>query len=225
MEQDFRFASCRTARRIGVQGPCLRIGRDAARFVSLPTTFRHDSGEPRLGLHSVQRGREEDTMTRLFGGLLSYLVAAVGVAGGAAALLFYAMQSMAAVAPTRQAAARETAPRIQVWLDRKAESADYAAREEAAARAERERAEALRIKIPSAAEYADRARALDTEQQQARRRERAMMEAKEQARREARRRAREPARPDVQAAFGYAPEPRWSSYPDQLRPRSDRGGD
>jgi hypothetical protein len=94
-----------------------------------------------------------------------------------------------------------------------------------AAWAERERAEALRIKIPSAAEYADRARALDTEQQQARRRERAMMEAMEQARREARRRARELARSDAQAAFGYAPEPRWSSYPEQLRPRSDRGGD
>src|SRR5262245_28530725 len=99
-------------------------------------------------------------MTHLFGGLLSYLVAAVGVAGGAAALLLYAMQSMAGVAPTQQAVAKETAPRIQAWLDRKAESADYAAREEAAARAERERAEALRIKIPSAAEYADRARAL-----------------------------------------------------------------
>jgi hypothetical protein len=167
----------------------------------------------------------EEIMTRLFGGLLSYLVAVVGVAGAAAALLFYAMQSMARVAPTRQAATKETAPRIQAWLDRKAESADYAAREEAASRAEREVAEALRIKIPSAVEYADRARALDTERQQARRRERAIMEAKEQARREARRRARELARTDVPAAFGYAPEPRWSSYPDQFRPRPDRGGD
>ena len=46
-------------------------------------------------------------MTRLFGGLLSYLVAAVGVAGGAAALLLYAMQSMAGVAPTQQAVASD----------------------------------------------------------------------------------------------------------------------
>jgi hypothetical protein len=67
-------------------------------------------------------------MTRLFGGLLSYLVAVVGVAGGAAALLF--MQSMASVAPTRQGATKETAPRIQAWLDRKTESAEYAARAE-----------------------------------------------------------------------------------------------
>jgi hypothetical protein len=87
---------------------------------------------------------------RLLLGLLSYLIAAVAV-GGAAAFLFSAGESGVRMVPAQQETPK-VAPRIQRWLDRNAEGLVYAEKEKADAFAEKERVEALRIKIPSTAE-------------------------------------------------------------------------
>jgi hypothetical protein len=121
-------------------------------------------------------------------GLLAYLIAAVAIVGGAAAFLLSAIEPGVTMAPARQDA-RKVAPRVQAWLDRKAEGRDYAEKEKAAASAEKKRAEARRMKIPSTAELAAFARARDEERQAAEREGAAWM--KDNAKREARRRSRQ----------------------------------
>jgi hypothetical protein len=156
---------------------------------------------------------------RLLLGLLAYLVAVVAVGGGAAAVLLSIPEPGAGKATARQ----ETpviGPRIQAWLERKAEGVAFAEREKAAALAERERTEALRAKLASVPEPALVTRASADEERQAAERERAAR-AKEGARREARRRIREL---EAQTAFGYAPEPRRPAYPDEFLTRRDRYG-
>ena len=87
---------------------------------------------------------------RLLIGLLSYLIAAAAIVGCAAAFLFSAVEPAVTMVPAQQET-RKVAPRIQEWLDRKAEGRLYAEREKAALLAEKERAEVRRLKNSSTA--------------------------------------------------------------------------
>jgi hypothetical protein len=111
----------------------------------------------------------------------------------------------------------KVAPRIQAWLDRKAEGLVYAEKEKVAALSEKERAEELRMraqelrmKIRSTAEYGAMARAHDKEEKQAAERESAAR-SKNSARPEATRRSHQPEKTKAQTAHGDAPGPRLSS--------------
>jgi hypothetical protein len=148
---------------------------------------------------------------RLLLGLLSYLIAAVAIVGGAAAFLFSAGES-AVTMVTAQQETPKVAPRIQRWLDRNAEGLVYAEKQKADAFSERERVEALRVKIRSTAENAAMAQARDKKEKQAAERESATR-TKESAKREAGGRSRQLEQVEAQTAYGYAPAARWSSGP------------
>jgi hypothetical protein len=148
---------------------------------------------------------------RLLLGLLSYLIAAVAIGGGAAALLFSTVEPAVTMAPAQQDA-RKVAPRIQAWLDRKAEGLVYAEMEEAAAFAEQERAEARRMKIPSTAELAAFARAREEEKQAAEREIAGRV--KDNAKREARRRSRQLRNAERAGRPRVAQEQSLQYYPD-----------
>jgi hypothetical protein len=160
-----------------------------------------------------------DSAMRLLINLVLCLVAAVVIASGSAAVVFLVAE-LAPRKPQAQQRTQMAAPRVQAWLDRKAEELAYAEKEKAAALAEQARAEALRVEIPSPAEPAATARARDAEENQAARRERAMR-AKQAAKQEAKRRFRLQ-QAEAQRAYGYAPERRWSSYPDEFLTRRDK---
>ena len=154
---------------------------------------------------------------RLLLGLLAYLVAVVAIGSGAAAVLFSNAEPDARTATARQ----ETpvvGPRIQAWLERKAEGVAFAEREKAAALAAREQAEALRAKLAATPEPALVTRAQEDDDRRGAERERAAR-AKDSAKREARRRLRQL---QAQTAFGYAPEPRRPAYPDEFLTQRDR---
>jgi hypothetical protein len=144
---------------------------------------------------------------RILLGVLLYLIVAVAFLSGAAALVFYAFQPALKMV-VAQPETPKVAPRLQAWLDRKAEGLIYAEKEKAAALAEKEQAEKLRMSIVSTAAKAAMARARDDGAE----RERAA-DAKERAQREARRRSRQLEQTKAQTAYGYAPESRWSSNP------------
>jgi hypothetical protein len=144
---------------------------------------------------------------RILLGVLLYLIVAVAFLSGAAALVFYAFQPALKMV-VAQPETPKVAPRLQAWLDRKAEGLLYAEKEKAAALAEKEQAEKLRLSIVSTAAKAAMARARDDDAE----RERAA-DAKERAQREARRRSRQLEQTKAQTAYGYAPEPRWSTNP------------
>ena len=122
-------------------------------------------------------------------GLLSYLIAAVAIVGGAAAFLSSAFEPAVTLVPAQQDA-RKVAPRVQPRRDRKAEGRVHAQKEKAAAFAEKKRAEARRLKTPSTAELAAFARMRDNEEKQAAGRESATR-MKDSVKREAERRSRE----------------------------------
>jgi hypothetical protein len=99
---------------------------------------------------------------RLFIGLIAYLIGSAAlVAGSAAAVDLLATPYVARL--WAELETRAVGPRVQMWLDRKAEEVVYAERRKAAERAEQERWAAIRakIKIPSATDYAAFARARD----------------------------------------------------------------
>ena len=107
-------------------------------------------------------------------------------------------------------------PRIQAWLERKAEGVAFAEKEKAAALAERERAEALRAKLAATPEPYVAPRVRDDEERRSAERERAAR-AQESAKREARRLRQL----EAQTAYGYAAAPRRPSYPDAFLTRRD----
>jgi hypothetical protein len=144
---------------------------------------------------------------RILLGVLLYLIVAVAFVSGAAALVFYAFQPALKMV-VAQPETPKVAPRLQAWLDRKAEGLIYAEKEKAAALAEKEQAEKLRLSIVSTAAKATMARASDDGAE----RERAAG-AKERAQREARRRSRQLEQAKAQTAYGYAPESRWPTNP------------
>ena len=121
-------------------------------------------------------------------GLLSYLIAAVAIVGGAATLLLSVVEPAITMVPAQQDA-RKVAPRIQAWLDRKVEGRAYAEKEKAAAIAEKEGAEARRMKSPATAELEAFARAHDDEKQAAERESAGRM--KDKAKQETRKRSRQ----------------------------------
>jgi hypothetical protein len=127
---------------------------------------------------------------RLLLGLLSYLIAVVGIVGGAAAFLSSVVEPAIRMAPAQQDTPK-VAPRVQAWLDRNAEGLVYAEKEKAAAFAEKERAEALRMNIPPMAEHSAMARAHDKAAKQTVERKSAARTT-ERAKREAKRRSRQP---------------------------------
>jgi hypothetical protein len=172
---------------------------------------------------------------RLLLGLLVYLTAVVAIVSGAA-VLSSTSEPGASKASARPEPTTIASPRIQAWLDRKAEGVAYAERERAAAQADRERADALRAKLaatpqPYVAPRAQEARAQVTEERRAAERERAarakeaererVARAKESARREARRRQRDL---EARTAYSYAAEPQRPPYADDFLTRRDRDG-
>jgi hypothetical protein len=122
---------------------------------------------------------------RVVVGLLSYLIAAVALVGGAAALLF-AAAAPAVTMVTAPQDAPKVGPRLQAWLDREAEGRLYAEMQKAAEAAERERVEARRIKASSTPDYAAFARARDEEkhatERGARKKDKSKREARKQSR-------------------------------------------
>jgi hypothetical protein len=167
---------------------------------------------------------------RLLLGLLLYLGAVIAIVGAAAAVLSSPPDPGAQNAATRPAPSTTASPRIQAWLERKAEGIAFAEKERAAAQAERERADALRARLaatpapyvaPRAQEArAQAARAQEAEDRRAAERARAAR-AKESVRREARRRLRDL---EADTAYSYAFEPRRPAYADDLLTRRDRYG-
>ena len=122
-------------------------------------------------------------------GLLAYLIAAIAIVGGAAAFVFSVVEPAVTTVPVQQEV-RKVAPRVQAWLDRKAEGLVYAEMEKVAALAEQKRAEARRMKIPSTAELAAFALARDEERQAAERE--SATRTKPTAKRDPGRRSRQP---------------------------------
>jgi|RhiMethySRZTD1v2_1073278.scaffolds.fasta_scaffold09748_11 hypothetical protein len=162
---------------------------------------------------------------RLLTVVLSYVIAICAVAGGAAGVLIQGAGSAARMAPVPQEAS-VAAPRIQAWLDRKAEERAFVERERAAAIAEKERLQALRMSIPSASEQpvlAREAERRNAEQQEAAARRERAARAREIAKLEAKRQLRLK-RAEAERAMGYTPEPRWSAYPSELLSQRDRSG-
>jgi hypothetical protein len=157
---------------------------------------------------------------RLLVGLLSYLFAVVAIGSAVAAVLFSVAEPGARTAKARQETTTTTSPRIQAWLERKAEGVAFAEKEKAVALAERERADELRAKLAAMPEPYVAPRAQDAEERQAAERERAAR-AREKAKREARRQLRQL---QAQVTHGYAPEPRRPSYPDEFLTQRDRYG-
>jgi hypothetical protein len=164
--------------------------------------------------------RVGDTMRSIVG-LLIYLLALVAIGSGAAAVLSAMKESSARTAAARPEPTPVVSPRIQAWLERKAEGVTFAEKEKAAAQADRERADALAatpepIALP---------RTRDVQERRADHRERAAP-ARESAKREDRRRLNETQREarrrlnESRPAYAYASEPR--SYPDQLLTLRDR---
>ena len=78
---------------------------------------------------------------RLFIGLLSYLIGSVALLAGAA-LFVIVLAEPAVTKVLAQSETRTVAPRIQMWLDRKAEELVYAEKAKDAALAEEEQAKA-----------------------------------------------------------------------------------
>jgi len=150
------------------------------------------------------------------------LVATMVIASGTAAILFVVAQTTPKKVPVQQKT-QIVGPRVQAWLDRKAEEQAYAEKEKAAALAEKERTEALRVEIPPPIEHTAVAQARNAEQNQAARLERARR-ARRAAKQEERRRLRLQ-HAEIQGAYGYAPDRRWSFFPDEFLTRRDRYGD
>jgi hypothetical protein len=156
-------------------------------------------------------------------GLLIYLLAVVAVGSGATAVLSAMKESSARTAAARPEPTPVVSPRIQAWLERKAEGVTFAEKEKAAAQADRERADALRARLAATPEPIALPR--DVQDRRADHRERAAP-ARESAKREARRRFNESQREarrrlnESRSAYAYASEPR--SYPDQLLTLRDR---
>jgi hypothetical protein len=184
---------------------------------------------------------------RLLLGLLAYLAAIVAIVSGAAVVLSSTSEPGASKASARAEPTTIASPRIQAWLDRKAEGVALAERERAAAQADRERADELRAKLAATPHSYVAARTQEpyahaTEERRAADRERAarakeaardrMVRAKE-AERERAARAMESAKREVwrqqrdleaRTAYSYAPEPQRPSYADDFLTRRDRYG-
>jgi len=158
-------------------------------------------------------------------GLLIYLLAVVAIGSGAAALLSAMKESSARTAAARPAPTPVVSPRIQAWLERKAEGVTFTEKEKAAAQADRERADALRARLAATSEPIALPRTRDVQERRADLRERTAS-ARESAKREARRRFNESQREsrrrlnESRSAYAYASEPR--SYSDQLLTLRDR---
>ena len=158
---------------------------------------------------------------RLVLGLLVYLAAVVALGSGAAAVL----SSMKAYEVRNGTAWSEptsiASPRIQAWLERKAEGVAFAEKEKAAEQAERERADALRAKLAATPDPVA-TRPVNTEERRGAERERTAR-VRDGERRERRRvRDSEAHAGYGYAAYGYASEPRRHSYPDQFMTMRDR---
>jgi hypothetical protein len=147
-----------------------------------------------------------------------YLVAVVAV-GFAAAGLYLVVQPAVPTATVRHEPTATASPRIQAWLERRAEGVAFAEKEKAAALANRERAEALRASFAAMPEPSAAPIPRQSEETRAAGRERATR-AKE-IRREARKQLRQLQTPTV---YGYAPQRQRAAYPDEFLTRRDRYG-
>src|SRR5262245_45007694 len=155
---------------------------------------------------------------RLVLGLCLYLVAVVTV-GFAAAGLYSVVQPGVPMATVRHETTATASPRIQAWLERKAEGVAFAEKERATALADRERAEALRASLAATPEPAAAPRPRESEETRPVERKRGTRV--KETRREARKQLR---RLQPQTVYGYAPQRRWAAYPDEFLTRRDRYG-
>lgn len=155
---------------------------------------------------------------RLLVGLCLYLVAVVTV-GVAAAGLYSVAQPGVPTATVRHETTATASPRIQAWLERKAEGVAFAEKEKAAALADRERAEALRTSLAATPEPSAAPRPRESEKPRAAERERGTRA--KQVRREVRKQLRQL---QTQTVYGYAPQRRQAAYPDEFLTRRDRYG-
>jgi hypothetical protein len=163
---------------------------------------------------------------RLVLGLLFYTAVVVALGSGAAAVLSSFKVYDAGHPTTWSEPTAIASPRIQAWLERKAEGVAFAEKEKAAAQAERERADALRAKLAATPDpVATRAsNPSNVEERRGAERERTAR-ARDGEKRE-RRRLRDPEAHagayGFAGAYGYASEPRRRSYPDQFMTMRDR---
>jgi hypothetical protein len=162
---------------------------------------------------------------RLVLGLLAYIAAVVAVGSGAAAVLSSLKESDARNATVRSEPTPMASPRIQAWLERKAEGVAFAEKEKAAAQAERERADALRAKLAATPDPVA-TRPSNSEEKRGVERERTAR-VRDGERRERRRVRDSDAHAGYSAgysygAYGYASEPRRRTYPDQFMTMRDR---
>jgi hypothetical protein len=155
---------------------------------------------------------------RLLLGLMAYLIAIGAIGGGAAAVLYPALTPGAKTAAAQQHAP-QVSPRIQIWLERKAEGVTFAERKKAADLAERERTEALRARLAAVPEPVAVASAAAGGHKRAER-ERAA-QAEESARRNAIRRMRQL---EAHPVYSYAPAPPRLMDPQEFLTRRDRYG-
>jgi hypothetical protein len=155
---------------------------------------------------------------RLLVGLLSYCVAVAAI-GSAVAALLYLVVEPAARTTARQGNPATASPRIQAWLERKAEGVAFAEKQKVEAQAERERADELRAKLAAAPEQYVAPRAQASEDRRGS--ERARAARARQKTNEARRQLRQV---QTGAIYGYAAEPRWAAYPDAFLTQRDRYG-
>jgi hypothetical protein len=155
---------------------------------------------------------------RLLLGLLAYLIAIVAIGGGGAAVLYPALTPGAQTTAAQQHAP-QISPRIQIWLERKAEGVTFAEREKAAVLAERERTDALRARLAAMPEPVAVTSAGDSGRKRPERER--VAAAKESAKRDAIRRMRQL---EAQPVYGYAPAPRRFADPQEFLTRRDRYG-
>jgi hypothetical protein len=156
---------------------------------------------------------------RLLVGLFSYCVAVAAI-GSAVAALPYLVVEPAAWTTARQGNPATASPRIQAWLERKAEGVAFAEKQKVEAQAERERADELRARLAAAPEpyVAQRAQASeDKRSAEHARAARARQKTNEEARRQLR-------QMETRAIYGYAAEPRRAKYPDAFLTQRDRYG-
>ena len=161
---------------------------------------------------------------RLVLGLLVYVAVVVALGSGATAVLSSMMEYDVRHAITRSEPTATASPRIQAWLERKAEGVAFAEKEKAAAQAERERADALRAKLAATPDpVATRASNLSNpEERRGAERERTARVRDGEKRERRRLRDSEAHAGYGYGAYGYASEPRRRSYPDQFMTMRER---
>jgi hypothetical protein len=173
---------------------------------------------PMLKMHLVIFQMLRIIPMRLLVGLLAYVMVVAAIASALAAVLYSLADLGARTSPPQNT--QTTSPRIQAWLERKAEGVAFAEKQKAEAQAERERADALRARLAAAPEPYVAPRPYAVDDRRVAERERATR-ARQTAKRESRRQLRQA---ETRAAYGFAAEPRRAAFPYEFLTQRDRYG-